>query len=344
MKKFENKEGMIIIKDYDTALEVLKSSNFIVPNLLDFIDRLIEATGRDLSILRQFIYSSPFFLEGERHAYLRKIGSKFLGPENYESWSTFFQSHVDSILDNLQKFQEFDLVKDIGIPIFTELFRPYLGVYPIDEKQFDEKAIVLQKLIEPMLSINKLQQVNNDLSELMLNLSLETTDKATPSSLLEQLVKGEFELTLDEKKAFSIVLYAATAPLAQTIVNILVRVYEDQMSSEEFLKNIDKYILESAAPVYIHRVALENIIVNETSITKGNTVLIEIASAFKETKNFAFGSGKHFCLGAFISQKLICEIIPKFISKYPNLQILSKQKDETNHIAHAYSSVRVRQN
>jgi len=344
MKKFENKEGMIVIKDYDTASEVLKSSNFIVPDLLDFVDRLIEASGRDLSMLRLFIHSSPFFLEGKRHASLRKIGANFLSPENYELWSTFFQSQIDSILDNLQKHHEFDLVKDIGIPVFTELFRPYLGVYPIDEKEFDKKATVLQKLIEPMLSINKLQQVNNDLSELMLNLSLETSDKTTSSSLLEQLMSGDFELTLDEKKAFLIVLYAATAPLAQTIVNILVRAYEDQINTEELLKNIDKYILESAAPVYIHRIALEDIVINKTSISKGNTVLIEIASAFKETKNFAFGSGKHFCLGAFISQKLICEIVPKFIRKYPNLQILSKQKDETNHIAHAYSSVRVKQN
>lgn len=359
--KFEDKDGMIIIRDYDSAMEVLRNPTFIVPDMSSFLCRLSSASNRDLATLRLFIDTSPFFLEGERHSTLRHLGQFFLGHKFLTPWKQFFSEQIEKILLELQDKRDFDLVETIGNSIFTDFLRPFLGVYPLDVEAFDRKAIVLQRLIEPMLSINKLQQVNTDLSELLSNLDLNISREDSLESVFAALLKGDsdYTLTMDEKKAFVIILYAATAPLSQTIVNILTKLYEDGsclITAEFFLENIDYYILKAAAPVFIHRVALQPTNVGQYSINQGNTVLIEISSSFHRgeesnvgcpvmpnVRGLAFGYGSHFCLGAFLSKLLIKEFIPKFIRQFPRLEILSKESDLSNHIAHAYVSVSVKQ-
>lgn len=359
--KFENKDGMIIVRDYQTAMEILRHPAFIVPDLSNFLGRLSLASHRDFSTLRFFIDTSPFFLEGERHSYLRHLGQSFLGNKFLTPWKPFFSRQIEKIFLKQQNVKEFDLVSTVGNSVFTNILRPFLGVYPVDVAAFDHKAIVLQRLIEPMLSINKLHQVNADLKGLMSNLDLNVAREDNLESVFASLLREEndYALTMDEKKAFVIILYAATAPLAQTIVNILTRLYEDgscSVTADFFLENMDYYIWQAAAPVFIHRVALQNTNLNRHSVKKGNTVLIEISSSFRgdeERKNgcpvmsnmkgLAFGHGNHFCLGAFLSKMLIMEFVPKFIEHFPQLQIVSKERDLSNHIARAYSSVRVKQ-
>lgn len=347
--KFENKEGIIIIKDFDTAISILKDSSFVVPDLLSFLDKLSEASNIDLSTLRLFTTMSPFFLEGEKHQYLRSIGQVYLGTKYYEKWLPFFQNTIDKILNRINSLEEFDLIQELNIPIFTELLKPYLGIYSNNEKDFDKKAIVLQRLIEPMLSINKLKLVNSDLKELIDSLDLEKTHNQ--DSIFKDLLDNNIELSLDEKKAYIIVLYAAIAPLAQTIINIIVYLCENKpnISKKDFLNNIDYYIWKCAAPIFIHRIAVEDKIINNTFIKKGNTLLIDISTSIKnhknncpmENKNFAFGHGKHLCLGAFISRSLISEIVPRFLDTI-SLKILSKEKDKTNHIANSYMKIIVK--
>jgi len=360
MKKFENKEGIIIIDDFNLAMQILRSESFIVPDLLNFLDRLMNASGADLSVLRLFTNVSPFFLEGDRQIYLRKISQPFLGQESYDNWLPFFKSKIDEIIIKLKTVNTFDLIDCVSTPIFTHILKPFLGIYSHDEKTFDEKAIVLQRLIEPMLSLNKLKQVNKDLTNLMNNLNLELVVQQDSDSIFNQLLNSEYNLSLEEKKAYIVVLYAAIAPLAQTIINILVHVYESKeiITSKFFLENIDYYIWKCAAPIYIHRVSLKDIELNELKIKKGNTVLIDIASSYKnlngtknqscpfserDIKTLPFGNGKHHCLGAFLSKSLISEFIPRFLDNL-NLEIIDKEKDNTNHIANSYAYVKVKIN
>ena len=96
-----------------------------------------------------------------------------------------------------------------------------LGVFPKNEALFDEKAMTLQRLVEPMLSIKKLQAIDKDLSELMAQLhgtemAIELKDMPT-DSLLTALVKSE-NIPTDEAYALVTTLYAAMAPLAQSVV------------------------------------------------------------------------------------------------------------------------------
>jgi len=358
LNKFINKEHMIIVRNYDTAAQILRHPSFIVPDLIDYLDRLAEATGHDFAMLRLFVNSSPFFLEGSRHALLRKVGSSFLSSETYAQWQPFFQREIDIFINDLSDLDEFDLVEKIGVPIFSKLLKPFLGIHPVDTKAFDSKAMVLQRLIEPMLSIRKLQQVNTDLMELMESLQPDSP-KISHDSMLYRLLQGNDELSVEEKKAYTIVLYAAVAPLAQTIINILVNLYEGESETtpEQFYERVDTHIWKSAAPIFIHRMATHDIEVNGLNIKTGNTVLIEIGSSFKEegrqknekpaavsAKNFAFGQGVHHCLGALFSRNLILEIVPRFLTAYPKMRIKFKKADDANHIARAYESVIVEKN
>ena len=219
--KFDNKEGIVFVNDYSLSKAILDSENFQVPDLYGFLSRLEHATDISFKHLKLNIWCSPFFLEGERQQEIRKLYFKYINNTTLKLWKPFIDQAIESVIETIPENASFDVVTAIGEKIFTRIARPMLGVFPKNEALFDEKAMTLQRLVEPMLSIKKLQAIDKDLSELMAQLhgtemAIELKDMPT-DSLLTALVKSEI-IPTDEAYALVTTLYAAMAPLAQSVV------------------------------------------------------------------------------------------------------------------------------
>lgn len=348
--KFQDSDGMVIVKDYNTAMMVLKDPDFVVPDLVNFLDRLMDASGEDLKSLRFLVNVSPFFLEGEWHSHIRKIGSSFLSAENYQRWLPFFQEKMEELIEQLKDKESFDLVTEVDNFIVKELLRPFVGLYTKNDDDFDMKTNEMQQLIEPMLSITKLKHLNANVEYLMENMLSDNIPMIDNNvSLYQKLLEDDNSLDSEQKKAYVLIIYAAHISLAQTIVNILVNLYQydNIITPEEFTKNANFHIWEGGLAVYIHRVATKDTKLGDIEVKAGNTVIVDIGESVRksdseEMKNFAFGHGRHVCLGAFLSRSIILEFIPKFIKRYPNIQVLSAEKDNSNSFAQAYCSVKVK--
>jgi cytochrome P450 len=352
---------MYFVSDYKLAEHILKSEHFEIPNLYHYLQRLEQASGESFAMTRCFVNASPFFLENERHQLLRKIAVEFLSNKRIKHWDSFFSEQIDFIVGSLPEGENFDIVENVGMPLFDRIARPLLGVYPSNVDEFDRIATVLQRMVEPMLPMKQRKQIESDFKHLIEMLEQASKkpmfgwkgEKSLPTcSLLEQLeIDKPFEpLT---RYAFVTAMYAALAPLVQTSVNMLAIIYTENngaaLSSDEFEVQFNRLLHLATAPKFIHRIAKSKQILGSDTINNGCTVLIDIQKATLSqsqtsgtVKNLDFGFGAHFCVGAMLSKRILKELVPIFMQRFPYLKVLNKSIDTELNIAYAYKQFKVK--
>ncbi|MBU6951298.1 cytochrome P450 [Hahella sp. HN01] len=351
--KFEEKNGIVILDDYHDAATVLSDKAFRVPDLPGFLRKLEAHAPVDLRFLKMYVDNSPFFLEGPKHKRLREICLRYLSGQALKEMDDVIVTQTGLILEKLPN-TSFDVVALVGKPIFTLIIKPLLGLAPLEAEKFDRLAMVLQRLIEPMLSLNNLARINNELEwltqQIQQQLQLETPASGVLASLLAD---DDAPLSHEEKIALVITLYAAVAPLAQTLCNMIEILYRDgpppPSEPAHILESLPLLLHQSAAPRFIHRVAAEPRRLGNIVIRQSDTVMINIAKAAltesdvpeSRLRHYSFGHGAHFCIGAPLSKRIISEFIPRFLKQFPRLRVLNKQYDESNHIARALTLLTV---
>lgn len=353
---FLKNPNMMFVTDYKLALQVLKSEYFEIPNLYAYLERLEKAAGKSFEMTRCFVNASPFFLENARHKMLRQVAVEFLSGSKLKQWDAFFSQKIKCIIDELPEEKAFDLVANVGMPIFDKIARPLLGVYPSNKTDFDRIATVLQRMVEPMLPLKQRLQSESDFRYLIEMLEVASTKRPSQNnigvselptnSLLEQV---QIDKPFDQLTCYAFVtaMYAALAPLVQTAVNMLARIYSENngraLSALQFEEQFDRLLHLATAPRYIHRIAKKNMELEEVKINEGTTVLIDIQQAVitsegenKISKHLDFGFGAHFCVGAMLSKRILKELVPMFMMRFTQLEILRITTDDELNIAYAY--------
>ena len=351
-KCYESNDRMIIVNDMNIAREVLGSDNFKVPNLGDYLSKVEAATDDAFTVTKRFIGVSPFFLDGPRHAKLRMLAMRFFEQKNIARWDTFLTLNMQQMVDALKDKQDIELTADIAIPIFLNIAQPMLGLYPKTPDYFFTKAMKLQQLVEPMQSLKRIRQFESDLDTLVNGLDKDAAAIAQRPgaqdlpTFMEMMAQTE-ALNEDELNAFVITLFAAIAPLAQTAVNMIVHIYSQHdgvaPSNAEFVAQFDTYLATSTAPKYIHRTAIDDIMIGDQLVAAGKTVLIDMqalaanASAQGHSPSrLAFGLGKHVCVGAPLSKKVLKSLLTLFMAQFPRLELGDAKINDANLIANEY--------
>lgn len=353
--KFHRNHRMHIVSSMETAEQLLRHPAMQIPNLLEFLQQVEQSRGFSLEMMRCFVNASPFFLENERHMLLRRLAMQFMTPKGLAVWQDFAMQQVQGIVDDIDDSAPFDLVQVVGFPMFNRIARPLLGIYPSDVETFDRIASTVQRLIEPMPSLRKLKTFEGDFKLLMQ--MLEAT-KAQPEpehicgvkiparSVLSQLLQDK-PLDTPSCYAFVTAMYSALAPLVQTAVSMLATIYVGNngkaISVAQFSADFETLLHAATAPKFIHRIAQKDVEINGEFFAKGTTALVDIQAAVVKnshedvTKHLSFGSGTHFCVGAPLSKLVLKKLVPVFMQRFPELQVLEQQVDEQNNIAFAFS-------
>ena len=353
-KHYDSNERMIIVRDVEEARLVLGSQNFIVPDLGSYLAKLEAATDESFTFTKLFINVSPFFLEGARHSELRALAMQFFEPKNITLWDEFLQHTIMQILHNMQGKKELDLVSEIAMPVFLDIAQPMLGLKPTEPEFFFHKAMKLQQLVEPMQSLKRIKQFESDLARLVNGLEPRHKQLNSISHVhtLPSFMTMMAEKTMMDEhtlNAFTITMFAAIAPLAQTAVNMLAYIYTHHdgiaPNEDEFHGAFDIYLAKATAPKYIHRTALVDHYVGDKSVTAGKTVLIDMQALAGDAipgmacpHRMPFGLGQHFCVGSALSKKVLKILVPLFIKQYPRLKLGQAQRNDANLIAHEFLS------
>lgn len=355
--KFDRNFRVHIVKDYDAALPFLSDPRFTVPDLATFLEKLEQHDqAGSFRHLRLFVEHSPFFLEGAQHKTIRGIASQYFSNRALRCWEPFILDELQGIVDALDT-PEFEAVSAVGAPIFTRVAKPILGLAFIEDERFDRLAMGLQRLVEPMQSLSRLHRMNDELGWLLDTVASGVdSGRASGDGVLPRLLAdAQLPLSLEGRMALTVTLYAAIAPLAQTVCNVILQLCEQPAASpfdvERFIEDIASHIHRAVAPHYMHRVALEDCSMGDLTIRRGDTLMIDIEQAATlpatdsaALRSFSFGYGAHYCLGAVMSKFVITALTPRLLERFGRLALVSKEPDINNHIANALGTLVVRGN
>jgi cytochrome P450 len=260
------------------------------------------------------------------HERLRALVSKAFTPRLIERMRPRVQEIADALLDAVQDKGEMDLIDDYAFPLPITVIAELLGVPVEDRNKFrkwSDAAVsgnATQEYVEKILLPH--MQAFTDYLRAMFEEKRENPRDDLISALLRAEEAGD-KLSEDELLAMVFLLLIAGH---ETTVNLIgngmlaLLQHPDELQKlkgdSSLIKPAIEELLRYDGPVETstERFAREDIAIGETIISKGEMVMVVIASADHDPERFqhpdalditradnkhlAFGKGIHFCLGA----------------------------------------------
>ncbi|MDT7526343.1 MULTISPECIES: hypothetical protein [Idiomarinaceae] len=326
------------VVDFEEANALLRRDGMQVPGLLAYLEQLQRHNVSGLDELVRFTRLAPFFQEGEQLRQLRDVYKDLLDVI-LNDWSEYIKDTIEKLVDNLDECAEFDLVEELSLKVFDSLLKPTLGLMPADSASFNADTIRLQELVQPYRSLRELKAINQKIKR-----AIEAVEDTVAAGIVrERTALGHLlrnrawpERQVD-KISIVIILYAATAPLAQTFTNIVAKRLQE--SRDRTVALSDEEIAKGAAQSYLHRVCKDSA---KDSAYNG-TYLFDIQAIERGgCPAFPFGHGRHFCVGFGLSRFILKYMVQQFFTKFPTAKILDIKHNENNKIAYEISRLVIR--
>jgi cytochrome P450 len=348
----------------DQARAVFTSGSLISEgvSLVSYIDEIQEKCDLNLENLACVVRNFPFFMEGERHIYMRQRILKHIGINSkLKPWEAYIDESLNSALNKLEGKGEVDLLSDFINPFLQETTCTILGILTKDPQKFEQCASLAESLLNPLLPIRVLKKMEasfTDFFEEILSKERPIREDGNVPLLSELMKEPISGYSRKDISAFVLVVYAGTIALKYTLANIIFRILSGNESvkkkaaSPEWIQsNLDHLIRESVAVKRVSRVSKENCEVGNLMVDQGDTLVIDMQAIHhgadsgcplhKENKwdnetlrkntHLAFGKGSHYCLGANYSKFIFEKILPAIFTKYPDIQLIDRSPELINH-------------
>jgi cytochrome P450 len=272
----------------------------------------------------------PFlFLDPPDHTRLRGLVQKAFTPRTVEALRPRIVEVVDELLADIAAKGEMEVIEDFAYPLPVKIISEMLGVPAEDHETFKGWSAALASSLDPDLglpaeALEERRKVGEEFGEYFRGL-IGQRRRQPGDDLLSALVAAEDGgdvLAEDELVTTCILLLVAGH---ETTVNLIANGtlallrHPDQLarlrSEPTLVKPAVEEVLRYDPPVQLTaRVALDDIEVGGTTISKGTMALVLLAAANRDPDQFshpttfdvarsdnrhvAFGFGAHFCLGA----------------------------------------------
>jgi cytochrome P450 PksS len=286
-------------------------------------------------------------LDPPDHARLRQFVHKAFTPRLIEQMRERVQTLANDLLDGVARKGELDLIREYALPLPMTIITEILGV-PIQDR---DKFHKWSKVIVAVDQFNANWRVIPAIW--MFNRYLRRFFKARRNDLRDDLVSALIQtedagdrLSEDELLAMVFLLLVAGH---ETTVNLiasgtleLLR-HQDQMeklrSDPTLIKSAVEELLRYTAPVFMstERYAREDVTIQGVTISRGEMTLGVIGSANRDetvfenpdildierepNKNFSFGHGIHYCLGAALARLEAQIAINTLLKRMPKLRL-----------------------
>lgn len=337
-----------LLTRYEDIVAVLKDHRFSSDR------RILSEGGGPLGAwwmpkLFQAFQESMVLVDDPDHWRLRNLVHKAFTPQMIRRLEPRIEAISHELLDTAAAKETVDLIADFALPLPLTVISEMMGVPEEDRLKFHQWSanfldLAFDKPLELLPQLPSMIQINRFFKRLV---RLRQTHPA--DDLITALVQAEEagdRLNEDELVAMLFLLLLAGH---ETTVNLIgngtlaLLEHPDQLAKlqarpdlmdcavEELLRFTNP--VESIAPRY----ALEDVVVADQPIRRGETVLLAIASANRDeavfdhpdeldierhpNKHVAFGLGMHYCLGAPLA-RLEGQIAFKvLLDRYPNMSL-----------------------
>lgn len=315
----EETGGPFTVARYDDALEVLKNNSV-------FSSDVSLRPEEEKKLRPSMLFSDP-----PVHNRLRKLVSYAFKPAFVETQRALIEQRCDTLVRDMSKLQELDLVESLAAPLPVTVIAHMLGVEDGDQQQFKYWSDKIFSNIAEILFAQPdadVQKAQAEMDSYFLD-RIAKLRHAPEDHLLGRLVQTETEdgkLTDHEVLSFCGLLLIAGNETTTGLITASARVFHEMPHMFEQLKSAPELIptfVEETLRFYspfsatIRRTNCDTT-VSGASIPKGSLVVPLIASANRDESKFehadqfvidrtpnahiALGFGIHNCLGAHLAR------------------------------------------
>jgi len=288
--------------------------------------------------------------EGEDHQRIRRIVSSAFTPKSADRLRPFMRGVVNELLDPICERGHSEFVADVcepyPIPIICEL----LGAPREDWELFSRLAVDIFRVFNGNLSQDapKIIAASEEMDAYMLDLiSKRRSDPR--DDLLSDLIAAEEEgdrLSTDELLSMANALLLAGTDTTRNQLACAVALFAQHPDQFELLRDkpeltpgaVEEVMRCLGAVRGTGRFASEDIVYREVLFPKGTLIFPNFVAANHDIDKFAnptdfditreagaphltFGSGAHFCLGAFLARAELQEAFTVIARRLPDLRL-----------------------
>ena len=288
--------------------------------------------------------------EGDDHQRIRRIVSSAFTPKSADRLRPFMRDVVNELLDPVCERGESEFVADVcepyPIPIICEL----LGAPREDWELFSRLAVDIFRVFNGNLAKDgpKIIAAGEEMDAYMLNLISERRSQPR-DDLLSDLIAAEEEgdrLSTDELLSMANALLLAGTDTTRNQLGCAVALFAQHPEQFELLRDdpelapgaVEEVMRYLGAVRGTARYASEDITYKDVLFPKGTLIFPNFVSANHDSEKFAnptefditrepgiphltFGSGAHFCLGAFLARAELQEAFMVVARRLPGLTL-----------------------
>ena len=315
------------------------------------------------------------FLDPPDHTRMRKLVSKAFAPRVVMTLEPFITELVDSLLDRVAEAGEFDVIADLAYPVPVAVICRLLGVPIEDEPEFSHAAALTAQALDPTVSVAAdepaalidLDRAGSWLYEYLQ--ALITQRRSTPGDDLISALIGVEEsgdqLTEDEIISTCNLLLVAGHETTVSLIGNAILAMLRQPQTWAALGNephraasfIEETLRYDSPLQFIPRVAADDLTIGDTTVPKGDAMMLLLASANRDPAAFdrpdvfdpdrqsirhlAFGHGPHFCLGAPVARLETRIALTAITKRFPHAQLRSAPRYKPNFTMRGLSTLTV---
>jgi cytochrome P450 len=364
--------NLTVFSSYHDCDEALRHPSSSVDRLKSTVAQRMLADG---TAVRPTGPPGFLFLDPPDHTRLRKLVSKAFVPKVVNELQPEITKLVDGLLHPIAERGRFDTIADLAYPLPVAVICRLLGVPLEDEPEFGRASALLAQALDPFFAItgepgDGMQErirAGQWLREYLHDLIGQRRSKPG-DDLMSRLIAVEEsgdQLTEDEiVSTCSLLLIAGHETTVNLIANAILAMLRQPAQWAALGGDADRApavveeTLRYDPPVQlVARIAAEDMVIGETEVAEGDTMLLLLAAAqhdpaeFERPETFdpdrkafrhlSFGRGLHYCLGAPLARLEAAVALSAVTARFPHARLDGEPAYKPNVTLRGLSSLAV---
>ncbi|EPX56638.1 putative cytochrome P450 hydroxylase [Cystobacter fuscus DSM 2262] len=344
--------GAYVITRYDDITSVLKNPGIFSSQRVAPVVSLTAESGEKA---RGYFGNSKNLISADppEHTRLRALVGRAFTPRRVAELEPWMRSLTRELLDRMLAREEFDLMKELAVPLPVTVISELLGVEPERREDFKRWSDDVMKTIamavgthDPAPILASLQQFHAYLERIIEQRRREPREDLI-SALLEE---SEGYLEVPDLISFTrVLLVAGNETTANLLGNTMVallrhpRELERLLEDPSLIASVVEEALRYDGPLQaLVRVTAEDTQVAGHRIPEGARVMLLLACANRDPRRFvepdrfditrdnpsslSFGHGVHFCLGAPLARLEAKVVLEELVSRVRHVSFAPGQE------------------